>query len=86
MKLDYSAFDEFLGVDFPCTIDCRVVGMSQNPRLVIDNVLDSTGKASLLHNENKLYRDIGHHIADIAERDSTLLAEAVARAAYGEAA
>jgi hypothetical protein len=86
MKLGYCAFDEFLGTDFPVVVDCHVVGMSQNPSLVIDNILDISGKASLLHNENKLYRDIGHHIADMAERDSTLLAEAVARAAYGEAA
>lgn len=86
MKLGYCPFDEFLNTDFPCTVDCHVVGMSQNPRLVIDNVLDSFGKASLLHNEDKFYRDIGHRIADWAEKDEELLSRAVKEASYEEAA
>lgn len=86
MKLGYCPFDEFLNTDFPCMVDCHVVGMGQNPRLVIDNVLDSFGKASLLHNEDKLYSDIGHRIADWAEKDEQLLSRAVEEASYEEAA
>jgi len=86
MKLGYCPFDEFLNTDFPCTVDCHVVGMSQNPRLVIDNIYDSTGKAPMMHNEDAFYRSVAHRIANMAEKDEELLSEAVKTASYEEAA
>lgn len=86
MKLGYCPFDEFLNTDFPVLVDCHVAGIGQNPRLVIDNILDSFGKASLLHNEDAFYRAVGHRIADWAEKDEQLLSRAVEEASYEEAA
>lgn len=77
MKLGYSHYFEFLSADVQVVVDCHVADISRNPRLVIDNVLDSTGKVSLLHCGDKFYADIGFRIADLAEDDARLLARAV---------
>ena len=79
MKLDFSHFFEFLSAEVQVVVDCHVADISRNPRLVIDNVLDSTGKVSLLHSDDKLMADIGFRIADLAEDDTKLLARAVAQ-------
>jgi hypothetical protein len=65
--------------DFEVIVDVTVAWELGTPRLVIDNVLDSTGKISLLRNADVLLEDIGYRIADMAEDDTKLLARAVAQ-------
>ena len=65
--------------DFEVVVDVSVAWELGTPRLVIDNVLDSTGKVSMLHSDDKLMADIGFCIADLAEDDTKLLARAVAQ-------
>lgn len=76
MKLAFCPFIDLLSTDIPVIVDCRIVGLNQNPKLRIDNVLDSTGKVSLLHNHDSLFRDIGYRLADLAEYDEELLERA----------
>jgi hypothetical protein len=65
--------------DFEVVVDVSVAWELGTPRLVIDNVLDSTGKVSLLFSDDKIIDDIGYRIADMAEDDTKLLARAVAQ-------
>lgn len=82
MKLGYCPWVDLLSTDIPCTVEASIEWELGTPHLVIDNVLDSTGKASLLFNEDKLFQDIGHRIADMAERDEELLERAKQEASY----
>lgn len=86
MRIPYCPWIDLLSTDIPCTVDCHVAWELGTPHLVIDNILDSTGKVSLLHNEDKLMRDIGYRIADMAEKDPELCDRAVQLASYEEAA
>lgn len=86
MKLGYCPWIDLLSTDIPCTVDASIEWELGTPHLVIDNVLDSTGKASLLFNDDKLFQDIGHRIADLAEKDEELLRRAVEEASYEECA
>jgi hypothetical protein len=65
--------------DFEVVVDVSVAWELGTPRLVIDGVLDSTGKVSLLFSDDKIIDDIGYRIADMAEDDTKLLARAVAQ-------
>lgn len=79
MKLGFCPFIDLLSTDIPCVVDATVAWELGTPHLVIDNILDSTGKVSLLHNEDKLFSDLGYRIADMAEGDERLLERAVLR-------
>ena len=77
MKIDFApSIGPF---DFEAVVDVTLEWELGTPHLVIDNVLDSTGKVSLLHCDDKLMADIGFRIADLAEDDTKLLARAVAQ-------
>jgi hypothetical protein len=65
--------------DFEVVVDVSVAWELGTPRLVIDGVLDSTGKVSLLFSDDKTIDAIGWRIADMAEDDTKLLARAVAQ-------
>jgi hypothetical protein len=65
--------------DFEAVVDVTVAWELGTPRLVIDGVLDSTGKVSLLFSDDKTIDAIGWRIADMAEDDTKLLARAVAQ-------
>lgn len=79
MKLAYCPFIDLLSTDIPCVADVSVEWELGSPKLVIDNILDSTGKVSLLHHEDKVISALAYRIADLAERDPTLRDEAVAQ-------
>lgn len=76
MRIPYSA-DIGLILDFECFVEVSIEGARHQPHLVIDDILDDSGKQSLLRHPDKLMRDLGFRIADIAEDDERLLATAV---------
>jgi hypothetical protein len=86
MKLGYCPFIELLSTDIPCVVDASVEWELGTPHLVIDNILDSTGKVSLMHHETKAFSELAYLIADMAEADADLLGRAVEQASYEEAA
>jgi hypothetical protein len=86
MKLAYCPWIDLLSTDIPVTVDCHVAWELGTPHLVIDNILDSTGKVSLMHHETKAFSELAYLIADMAEKDPELLGRAVERASYEEAA
>jgi hypothetical protein len=86
MKIGFCPFIDLLSTDIPCTVDCHVAWELGTPHLAIDNILDSTGKVSLMHHETKAFSELAYLIADMAEGDADLLGRAVERASYEEAA
>jgi hypothetical protein len=86
MKLGYSPWIDLLSTDIPVTVDCHIAWELGTPHLVIDNILDSTGKVSLMHNETKAFSELAYLIADMAEADRELCDRAVQQASYEEAA
>lgn len=66
--------------DFEAVVDLTVAWELGTPHLVIDGVsILGNEKFNLLHCDDKLMKDIGYRIADLAEDDTKLLAEAVAQ-------
>jgi hypothetical protein len=86
MKLGFCPFIDLLSTDIPCVVDASIEWELGSPYLVIDNILDSTGKVSLMHNETEAFSELAYLIADIAEDDAELLGRAVEQASYEEAA
>jgi hypothetical protein len=86
MKIGFCPFIDLLSTDIPCTVDCHVAWELGTPHLAIDNILDSTGKVSLMHHETKAFSELAYLIADMAEGDADLLGRAVEQASYEEAA
>jgi hypothetical protein len=86
MKLAFCPFIDLLSTDIPCVADVSVAWELGSPKLVIDNILDSTGKVSLLHHEDKVISGLAYRLADLAEDDPELLSRAVEQAGYEEAA
>lgn len=86
MRIPYCPWIDLLSTDIPCTVDCHVAWELGTPHLVIDNILDSTGKVSLMHHETKAFSELAYFIADMAETDAELLGRAVEQASYEEAA
>ena len=83
MKLPFTASFELLGIDVEVMLSCTVEDDGcGNPCLSVDNVFDSHGKTSLLHNDDKLMADLGYRIADMAEDDTRLLARAAVMADF----
>jgi hypothetical protein len=83
MRLPFSPDFPLLSADIEFMVDCEVE-WDGGPHLVINDVLDASGKVSLLHNEDmedigyrKLLEDIGYRVADMAEDCPKLLAKAV---------
>lgn len=68
--------------EIECIVDLDVEWDAGNPHLVINDVLCTEGKASLMHAGDKLVSDLGFRIADLAEDDDRLLARAVEDAVY----
>jgi hypothetical protein len=79
MKLGFCPFIDLLSTDIPCVVDASVEWELGTPHLVIDNILDSTGKVSLMHHETKAFSELAYLIADMAETDERLFAEAIAQ-------
>jgi hypothetical protein len=79
MKLGFAPFFDLLSAEIQVVIDCHVNWDKGFAFLVIDDVLESYGSVSLLHSDDKLMKDIGFRIADMAEDDTKLLARAVAQ-------
>jgi hypothetical protein len=77
MKLAYCPWIDLLSTDIPVTVDCHVAWELGTPHLVIDNILDSTGKVSLMHHETKAFSELAYLIADMAEACPGLLFRAV---------
>jgi hypothetical protein len=77
MKLGYCPFIDLLSTDIPCVVDASVEWELGTPHLVIDNILDSTGKVSLMHHETKAFSELAYLIADMAEACPGLLFRAV---------
>jgi hypothetical protein len=86
MKIGFCPFIDLLSTDIPCTVDCHVAWELGTPHLAIDNILDSTGKVSLMHHETKAFSELAYLIADMAEGDADLRGRAVEQASYEEAA
>jgi hypothetical protein len=78
MRITYCPWFDLLSSDIPVVLDLTVEWELGTPHLVIDNILDSTGKVSLMHHEKKAFSELAYLIADMAEGDDRLLAEAVA--------
>lgn len=72
--------------EIECILDADVEWELGNPHLVINDVLCSLGKASLMHAGDKLISDLGFRIASLAEDDEKLLARAVEDAVFEERA
>jgi len=86
MKLAFCPFIDLLSTDIPCVADVSVEWELGSPKLVIDNILDSTGKVSLMFNEDQLMSDLGYRLATMAEDDERLLERAVEQDVFERAA
>jgi hypothetical protein len=86
MKLGFSHFFDLLSAEVQVTVDIDVEWENGFPHLVINDVLDSTGKVSFLGNKDKLMEDIGFRIASLAEDDERLLEKAVEQYVFERAA
>lgn len=82
MKLPFTADICDCLPEIECIIDLDVEWDMGNPHLVINDVLCSEGKASLMHASDKLISDLGYRIVDLAEDSEKLLARAVEEAVY----
>jgi hypothetical protein len=79
MKLGFCPDFPLLSADLEFVIEAYVDWEFDTPSLIIDDVLDCSGKVSLLRHDDELMQDIGFRIADMAEDDTKLLARAVAQ-------
>jgi len=81
MKIPFSYFVDAVGADVQAVIECSIEWERGDPKLNVDDVLDITGKASLLFDfEDEPYLTaIGYRIADAAEKCPVLLDRAKAR-------
>lgn len=86
MKLPFSPDFPLLSADLEFIIDADVEWESGSPFLIINDVLDYSGKVSLLHHDDPFYEDIGFRVADMAEDCPKLLARATEQANYEDAA
>jgi hypothetical protein len=86
MRIPFCPWIELLSTDIPVIADVSIEWDCGTPHLVIDSILDSTGKVSLMHNEKKAFSELAYLIADMAEGDADLLGRAVEQASYEEAA
>jgi hypothetical protein len=82
MRLAFSPDFPLLSADLEFMVDVDVEWELGTPRLIVNDVLDSTGKVSLLHNDDRLMEDIGYRVADMAEDCPKLLAKAVEQDCY----
>jgi hypothetical protein len=79
MKLGFCPSIGFI-LDFECMVDVDVEWDLGTPHLVVNDVLESSGKVSLLHStDDKFWREFAMRIMDEAERSERLLARAVAQ-------
>jgi hypothetical protein len=78
MKLGFAPSIGFI-FDFECVVDVDLAWELGTPHLIVNDVLESSGKVSLLHSDDKLMAAIAYRIADLAEDDTKLLARAVAQ-------
>jgi len=87
MKLGFCPSIGFI-LDFECVVECDVEFERGNPRLIVNDVLDSTGAVSILRamDSDKFWREFALRIADEAERDELLIARAAEKASFERAA
>lgn len=79
MKLGFCADIGFIE-SFECIIDCDVEFDRSGEKLIINDVLDSTGKVSILVNDDEFFREFAFRIVKQAEADEKLLFLAVEQA------
>lgn len=77
MKLPFCPFIDLLNAECEFVIDCHLEGSLGNFALAVDDVLDVTGKVSLLLNDEPFIVAAGVYVADLAENDDKLLDRAI---------
>lgn len=79
MKLAFAHYEDLVSADCQVVVDCSLKWDGGDATLIVDDVLDTTGKVSLFGQSSKFWQEFACRIAEAAENSEKLREEAIAQ-------